>query len=206
MYTMSQFSNLLKAVEDNCPADTIAKADMFFSKIEQKYTKNYSLMSDADVLYNSRFLYNELSKAHGQILKLHNDKDVCVAKYIMYKIQYRLRNRHIMTLQTTELINDMDSYDPTELRGYEVKLQYLDRLIQVYRPYADRLQENIVFRVANPEVYDQLGGKERVLVDRTQSLMQLIVAKVMYDLKRASVLTDKDVSILKDHIILSYQP
>lgn len=205
MYAMAQFANLIKTVHDNCPADAIAKAEAFYKRVEQKYEEKYDAMSDADVLYNTWFLYGQLGQAHTKLIKV-SDTDLCIAKYIMYNIQYWLRNRHIKMLQETRIIEDMDSYDPTELRGYKIKLEYLDRLIQLYQKYDKLLAEDIIFRVANPEVYTSIGGEQRMLADRTKTLMQLIVKKVMYDLKKNYVLTDKDIAVLKDRIILSYQP
>lgn len=205
MYTMSQFTDLLQEIHAICPQDSLNSIAGFIQNLEQKYQRNYANMTDADVLYNSRTLYEQIREVHERLRRL-NDDELCTAKYIMYRMQYRLRNMHITKLQDTTLIDDMDSYDPTELRGYEIKLAYLNRLIEVYQPYSRRLWTTLTFRIQNPEIRNGLSSEEKLLVDRTQQLMQLIIIKVMYDLKVAWVLDNEDITMLKDRYVLSYEP
>lgn len=138
MYTMSQFTTLLQDIHDICPSESLSKIEPFVQRLEQKYEKNYANMSDADVLYNSRSLYEQIRGAQDRLRKF-DENELCSAKYIMYRLQFWLRNIHITKLQDTALIDDMDTYDPEELRGYEIKLAYLNRLIEVYQPYTKRL-------------------------------------------------------------------
>jgi hypothetical protein len=197
MYEMDKNKALVEWVTKICsrylPKDTEERLLSLWWRIEKRF-ENYS---QAELLFFTESLYNKIQAAHEIILDLSDIQEVCQGKYMVYWIQMWLRTRHILLLQSSWLMNELDNtVDPNNANHYRIKQEYLDLMIKEHKDNKNRLWLSIPFFVEKNESVLGLTVEDMQLAETTQKLIESVMYGTLADMVKKRILRAKDLSIL----------
>jgi hypothetical protein len=201
MYEMDKNQLLVKSVQEICGDQVIWAIDRTVMSLWWAIEQRFAQYSQAEVLFYTEQLYNKIQDAHHKVLDLWEAKEICQGKYLLYWIQMWLRTRHILLLQSTWLINELDdAVDASNEQHGAIKKEYLDLMNHAQSTNKERLWLSIPFFITKNEQENWFTPFEKELAERTQKLIESVMYATLADMIQKRVLRAKDLGILLPNI------
>lgn len=204
IYTNITYRPVRQILESQCSESSITKwkkiTEVATTLVEKRYGSDWAyLLTDTQELYT---LITRLQKRTAS----YDDEKYCTTKYVLNAIQLKLREIHLGYMEDTWLINEFEwvnERDPV-INGFDAKAWIIQRHIDTYRNSLISLWTAIESTVLNPEFLNTLTPEQEILTQKAESLMEVMIAKAMIDLKKRKFLTQDEINDLSSKIQYEY--
>ena len=199
LYTYIQERALTKGLQTICPSSPLQEADGLADRIELLLEKLYTLKTEGGQLFLSLQLRDRLHRIHSRMGSDDIDR-FCMRKQVLYRLQGRLRERHVDILNRTGIIKDFTEDNPP-LIGYETKRELLQSYLDETVTPAGL---DLTVETENPEKLIQLPYEQRQLTILSRQVMDRAIQEVLAEFEAKGRFIRADSDKIRQHIFLEF--